>query len=72
MLTEAFDVLVDLFKQSRKGNFEARSTFLGFTIYFGQRNVLKYLVAASLKQAQALNNPPTNSVGIERRRCIGG
>ena len=60
--TEALDVLVDLFRLSRKGNSEARSTFLGIAIYLAQTNVLDYLVAALLKQAQALNIPPTKSL----------
>jgi hypothetical protein len=60
--TEALDVLVDLFTQSRKGNSESRSTFLGIAIYLAQTNVLDYLVAALLKQAQALNIPATQSL----------
>lgn len=31
-------------------------------LLLAQRNVLDYLVAALLKQAQALNIPPTNSL----------
>jgi hypothetical protein len=31
--TAALDVVVDLFKESRKGNSEARSTFLDIGIY---------------------------------------
>jgi hypothetical protein len=60
--TAALDVLVDLFRQSLKGNSEARSTFLGIAIYLAQTNVLDYLVAALLKQAQVLNIPPTKSL----------
>jgi hypothetical protein len=60
--TEALDVLVDLFRQSRKGNSEARSTFLGVAVYLAQTNVLDYLVVALLTQAQALNIPPTKSL----------
>jgi hypothetical protein len=60
--TEALDVLVDLFRQSRKGNSEARSTFLGVAVYLAQTNVLDYLVAALLKQTQILNIPPTKSL----------
>jgi hypothetical protein len=59
---EALDVLVDLFKESRKGNSEACSTFLGIAIYLAQTNVLDYLVAALLKQAQTLNILPTQSL----------
>jgi hypothetical protein len=57
--TAALDVLVDMLRQSRKGNPEARSTFLGIAVYLAQTNVLDYLVAALLKQVQALNIPPT-------------
>ena len=60
--TEALDVLVDLFRQSRQGNPDARTTFLGVAIYLAQENVLDYLVAALLKQAQVLNIPPTKSL----------
>ena len=60
--TEALDVLVDLFRQSRQGNPDARTTFLGVAIYLAQENVLDYLVAALLKQAQVLNVPPTKSL----------
>lgn len=60
--TAALDALVDLFRESRKDNSEARSTFLGIAIYLAQTNVLDYLVAALLKQAQALNIPPTQSL----------
>lgn len=60
--TAALDVLVDLFRESRKGNPEARSTFLGIAIYLAPTNVLDYLVAALLKQTQALNIPPTKSL----------
>ena len=60
--TAALDLLVVLFRESRKGNSEARSTFLGIAIYLAQTNVLDYLVAALLKQAQALNIPPTHSL----------
>jgi len=60
--TEAFDVLVDLFWQSRKDNPDARTTFLGVAIYLAQSSVLDYLVAAVLKQAQALNIPQTKSL----------
>lgn len=60
--TAALDLLVDLFRESRKGNSEARSTFLAMAIYLAQTNVLDYLVAALLKQAQALDIPPTHSL----------
>jgi hypothetical protein len=60
--TEALDVLIDLYRQSRQGNPEARAAFLGAALLLAQRNVLDYLVAALLIQAQALNIPPTNSL----------
>jgi hypothetical protein len=60
--TAALDLLVDLFRQSREGNPEARSTFLGVAVHLAQTNVLDYLVAALLKQAQVLNIPPTKSL----------
>jgi hypothetical protein len=60
--TSALDVLVDLFRESRKGNSESRSTFLGIAVYLAKTNVLDYLVAALLKQAQVLNIPPTKSL----------
>lgn len=60
--TAAPDVLVDLFRESRKGNSEARPTFLGIAIYLAQTDVLDYLVAALLTQTQALNIPPTQSL----------
>ena len=60
--TAALDVLVDLFTESRKGNSESRSTFLGIAIHLAQTDVLDYLVAALLTQAQALNIPPTQSL----------
>jgi hypothetical protein len=60
--TAALDVLVELFRQSQRGNSEARCTFLGIAIYLAQTNVLDYLEAALLKQAQALNITPTQSL----------
>lgn len=60
--TEALDVLVDLFRQSRKDNPEARAAFFGVALLLAQQNVLDYLVAALMKQAQALNIPPTKSL----------
>jgi hypothetical protein len=60
--TEVLDVLVDLFRQSRKGNSEARSTFLGVAVYLAQTSVLDYLVVALLTQAQALHIAPTESL----------
>jgi hypothetical protein len=60
--TAALDVLVDLFRQSRKGNSGARSTFLGVAICLAQTNVLDYVVVALLKQAQVLNISPTKSL----------
>ena len=58
----ALDVLIDLFRESQQGNPESRSIFLGVAIYLAQTNVLDYLVAALLKQAQVLNIPPTQSL----------
>jgi hypothetical protein len=60
--TAALDVLVDLLRESQKGNPESRSIFLGAAIYLAQTNVLDYLVAALLKQAQVLNISPTKSL----------
>ena len=57
--TEAVETLFDLYRQSRKDNPEARTAFLGVALLLAQRNVLDYLVAALLKQAQTLNIPPT-------------
>jgi hypothetical protein len=59
--TEAVDTLFDLFTQSRKDE-PARAAFLGVALLLAERNVLDYLVAALLKQAQALNIPPTKSL----------
>jgi hypothetical protein len=52
--TEALDVLVDLYGQSRGNNPEARAAFLSATLLLAQRNVLGYLVAALLVQAQVI------------------
>jgi hypothetical protein len=60
--TEAVDTLFELYSESRKDNLEARTAFLGVALLLAQRNVLDYLVAALLKQAQALNVPPTRSL----------
>ena len=60
--TEALVVLVDLYRQSRKDNSEARTAFLSVVLLLAQQNVLDYLVAAVLKQAQALNIPVTKSL----------
>jgi hypothetical protein len=60
--TAALDVLVDLLRESRNGNSESRSTFLGIAVYLAQSNVLDYLVATLLKQAQALHIAPTESL----------
>ena len=60
--TEAVETLFDLYKQSRKDNPEARTAFLGVALLLAQRNVLDYLVASLLKQAQALNIPPNKSL----------
>ena len=60
--TEALDVLVDLFRESWKDNPKERAAFLGVALLLAQRNVLDYLVAALLKQAQALNISPTKSL----------
>jgi len=59
--SEAVETLFDLYRQSRKDNPEARTAFLGVALLLAQRNLLDYLVAALLKQAQALNIPPTKS-----------
>lgn len=60
--TEAVETLFDLYRQSREDNPEARTAFLGLALLLAQRNVLDYLVAVLLKQAQALNIPPTKSL----------
>jgi len=60
--TSALDLLVDLLRESRKDTPEARTTFLGIAVYLAQTNVLDYLVAALLTQAQTLNIPPTQSL----------
>ena len=60
--TEAVNTLVDLFRRSRKNEPAAQAAFLGVALLLAQRNVLDYLVAALLMQAQALNIPPTNSL----------
>lgn len=54
--------MIDLFRQSRKDNPEARTAFLGVALLLAQRNVLDYLVAALLKQAEALEIAPTKSL----------
>ena len=60
--SEAVDTLFDLFKRSRKSEPAAQAAFLGVALLLAQRNVLDYLVAALLKQAQTLNIPPTKSL----------
>ena len=59
---EALDTLVDLFRRSRKNDPEAQTAFLGVALLLAQQNVLDYLVAALLTQAQNLNIPPTKSL----------
>ncbi len=52
---EALDTLVDLLRQSRKNDPDARTTFLAAALYLAETSVLDYLVAALLTQAQTLN-----------------
>ena len=59
---EALDTLVDLFRRSRKNDSDAQTAFLGVALLLAQQNVLDYLVAALLTQAQALNILPTKSL----------
>jgi hypothetical protein len=53
--TEVLDVLVDLFRQSRKDTSEARTAFLSVALLLARQNVLDYLVAALLTQARKQN-----------------
>jgi hypothetical protein len=59
---EALETLFDLYLESRKDNPEPRTAFLSVALLLAQKNVLDYLVAALLKQAEALNIPPTKSL----------
>ena len=59
---EALDKLVDLFRRSRKNDPDAQTTFLGVALLLAQQNVLDFLVAALLTQAQNLNIPPMKSL----------
>ncbi len=56
---EALDTLVDLLRQSRKNDPDARTAFLGVALLLAQESVLDYLVAPLLTRAQTLNIPPT-------------
>jgi hypothetical protein len=60
--SEAVKTLFDLYRRSRMDNPEARTTFLAVALLLAQRNVLDYLVAALLKQAEALTIPSTKSL----------
>ncbi len=59
---EVVETLFDLRREARLDGPEARVAFLAVALLLAQRNVLDYLVAALLKQAEALNIPPTKSL----------
>jgi hypothetical protein len=59
---EAVETLVELHRVARLDSPDARAAYLAVALLLAQRNVLDYLVAALLKQAEALNIPPTKSL----------
>lgn len=59
---EAVETLFELHWEARLDGPEARAAFLAVALLLAHRNVLDYLVAAVLKQAEALNIPPTKSL----------
>lgn len=59
---EAVETLSELHRDARLDSPDARAAFLAMALLLAQRNVLDYLVAALLKQAEALNIPPTKSL----------
>jgi len=59
---EAVETLFELHWEARLDSPEARTAFLAVALLLAQRGVLDYLVAALLKQAEALNIPPTKSL----------
>jgi hypothetical protein len=60
--TEAVETLFALYWEAWLDSPDARVAFLAVALILAQRNVLDYLVVALLKQAQALNIPPTKSL----------
>lgn len=59
---EAVETFLELHREARLGSPDARAAFLAVALLLAQRNVLDYSVAAILKQAEALNIPPTKSL----------
>ena len=58
---EAVDTLLDLFRQSRNSP-EAARGFVGMALVMAKKDILDYLIAGLLKQAQSLNILPTKSL----------
>jgi hypothetical protein len=56
--SEAVDTLVDLYRQSRRNNPDAQTTFLAVAVLLAKSDVLDYLIAGLLKQADSLGIPP--------------
>ena len=59
---ETVETLFELHREARLDSPDARAAFLAVALLLAQSNVLDYLVAALLKQAEALNIPPTKSL----------
>ena len=59
---EAAETLFELHWEAQLDSPDARAAFLAVALLLAQRNVLDYLVAALLKQTEALNIPPTKSL----------
>ncbi len=59
---EAVETLVELHREAWLDSPDARAAYLAVALLLAQRNVLDYLVAALLKQAKAINIPPTKSL----------
>ena len=59
---EAVETLLELNRKARLDSPDAWAAFLAVALLLAQRNVLDYLVAALLKQTEALNIPPTKSL----------
>ena len=59
---KAVETLFELHWEAQLVNPDARAVFLAVALLLAQRNVLDYLVAALLKQAEALNIPLTKSL----------
>jgi hypothetical protein len=64
--SEALDVLVDLFRQSQKGNSEARSTFLGIAIYLARTNVLELFGGCSVEADSSTEYPADTITSVQR------